>query len=148
VVCALITGADNPSARDFARREHFHRIYQGVLDKRQALQQLCADHALQPDTMMYMFDDVNDLGVAALTGIRVLVRREASPLLAQHARSASLADYITGLSPPLHAVREACELMMGLMQAFSAVATARGEFTDVYRRYFAERQRIDTAFGS
>jgi hypothetical protein len=78
--------------------------------------------------------------------VRVLVRREASPLLAAHARSEGLADYITGCSPPQHALREACELMMGLMQAFSAVATARGGFSDVYRRYFAERQRIATAF--
>jgi 3-deoxy-D-manno-octulosonate 8-phosphate phosphatase (KDO 8-P phosphatase) len=145
-VCALITGADNPAARDFAQREHFHHMYQGVVDKRQALQRLCADHGLEPDEVMYTFDDVNDLGVASMAGVRVLVRRESSPLLAEHARTARLADYITGCSPPQHALREACELMMGLLQAFSAVATARGGFTDVYRRYFAERQRIVTAF--
>jgi 3-deoxy-D-manno-octulosonate 8-phosphate phosphatase (KDO 8-P phosphatase) len=144
-VCALITGADNPAARDFVQREHFHHMYQGVIDKRQALQQLCAAHGLKADEVMYTFDDVNDLGVAAAAGVRVLVRRDASPLLAQHARNAGLADYITGCSPPQHALREACELMMGLMQAFSAVATARSDFSDVYRRYFAERQRITVA---
>jgi len=145
-VCALITGADNPAARDFAQREHFHRVYQGITDKRLAFGQICADHALAPGEVMYTFDDVNDLGVAARAGVRVLVRREASPLLARHARAAGLADYITGCSPPRHALREACELMLGLMQAFAAIAAARGEFSDAYRRYFAERQQIATRF--
>jgi 3-deoxy-D-manno-octulosonate 8-phosphate phosphatase (KDO 8-P phosphatase) len=144
-VCALMTGADNPAARDFAQREHFQRMYQGVVDKRVALEQLCTGHELLPDQVLYMFDDVNDLGVAARAGVRVLVRREASPLLAQHARTAGLADYITGVSPPRHAVRESCELMLGLMDSFAAIAAARGEFTGEYRRYFAERQRISTA---
>ena len=37
-IAALITGAENPSARNFALREHFHAIYFGSRNKTAAIE--------------------------------------------------------------------------------------------------------------
>jgi hypothetical protein len=43
-IAALITGADNPSARTFAVREHFHAIYYGSRNKTASIEALCRTH--------------------------------------------------------------------------------------------------------
>src|SRR6187455_1757062 len=80
-VAALITGADNPSARAFAEREHFHSIYHGARTKTGAIEALCGIHNISSEQLVCVFDDVNDLGMSFGCGIRVLARRDASPLL-------------------------------------------------------------------
>src|SRR5688572_4168504 len=80
-IAALITGMENPSARHFALREHFHAIYYGSRNKTAAIEALCRAHSCSSDQLLCIFDDVNDLGMAFACGIRVYVQRSASPLL-------------------------------------------------------------------
>ena len=82
-VAAVITGERNETAIRFATREHFDAIYAGVKNKITALEHLCASHSLRADETIVVFDDVNDLGMAAQAGVRLLVRRDASPLLSE-----------------------------------------------------------------
>src|SRR5690606_6373296 len=77
----VITGERDETATRFAVREHFDAIYSGVRNKVEALEHFCRPHALAPDELVVVFDDVNDLAMAARAGVRVLVRRDASPLL-------------------------------------------------------------------
>jgi 3-deoxy-D-manno-octulosonate 8-phosphate phosphatase (KDO 8-P phosphatase) len=144
-VAALITGADNPSARELARREHFHTVYHGALDKTAAIEALCSAHRMSTEQLLCIFDDVNDLGMAFGCGIRVLVKRTASPLLHDYVTRQDLCDYITAHPPHQYAVREVCELLLGLLGSFDAVVASRVAWDDDYARYFAERQAIDTA---
>ena len=113
-IAALITGADNPSARTFALREHFHAIYYGERNKTAAIEALCGAHNLSSEQLVCVFDDVNDLGMSFGCGIRVLVRRSASPLLHDYVTRQHLCDYVTAHAPERHAVREVCELLLGL----------------------------------
>ena len=87
-IAALITGVDNPSARSFADREHFHAVYFGAKNKTAAIEALCREHNLSSEQLLCLYDDVNDLGMAFGCGIRVLVKRDASePDTAFEARS-------------------------------------------------------------
>jgi 3-deoxy-D-manno-octulosonate 8-phosphate phosphatase (KDO 8-P phosphatase) len=143
-MAALITGADNPSARAFALREHFDAIYYGAKTKTAAIEALCRIHRLSSEQVICLFDDVNDLGMAFGCGVRILVRRDASPLLHDYVARQGLCDYITGHSPERHAVREACELLLGLLGSFDAVVASRVAWDDEYTRYFEARQKIST----
>ena len=143
-VCALITGAANPSARAFAKREHFNAVYYGARNKTAAIERLCGAHRLSTEQLICIFDDVNDLGMAFGCGIRVLVRRDASPLLHDYVARQHLCDYITAYPPQRHAVREVCELLLGLLGAFDAVVASRVAWDDDCQRYFAERQAVVT----
>jgi 3-deoxy-D-manno-octulosonate 8-phosphate phosphatase (KDO 8-P phosphatase) len=143
-VTALITGVDNPTARMFAKRERFNAVYSGVSNKTTVIEALCAQHMLTPDQLICVFDDVNDLGMAFGCGVRVLVRRDASPLLQDYIARHGLCDYITAHQPQNHAVREVCELLLGLLDCFDAVVTSRVACDDDYNRYFAARQAVVT----
>ena len=143
-VAALVTGEDNPSARAFAQREHFHAIYHGTRVKGSAIEELCAAHKLSSEQLICMFDDVNDLGMAFGCGIRVLVRRNASPLLHDYVARQGLCDYITAHPAERHAVREVCELLLGLLGSFDAVVASRVAMDAVYLGYFTARQSVKT----
>src|SRR5690606_21665371 len=70
-VTAVITGEQNKAAQRFATREHFHAIYSGIKNKIAALEHLCGQHSVPADQLVAVFDDVNDLGMAARAGVRV-----------------------------------------------------------------------------
>jgi 3-deoxy-D-manno-octulosonate 8-phosphate phosphatase (KDO 8-P phosphatase) len=142
-VAALITGEDNPSARRFVAREHFHALYSGAKDKRVAIQHLCDAFGTEPSALVCIFDDVNDLGMAARCGIRAVVRRAASPLFDDYVARHGLCDYMTGANAGGHAVREISELLLGLLGAFDDVVRARSEWAPEYVRYFDARQAVE-----
>jgi 3-deoxy-D-manno-octulosonate 8-phosphate phosphatase (KDO 8-P phosphatase) len=145
-VTALITGVENPTARAFAAREHFHALYSSAKNKTVAVEDLCAAHRLSSDQLICVFDDVNDLGMAFGCGIRVLVRRDASPLFHDYVMRYDLCDYVTGLTPAQYAVREVCELLLGVLGTFDAVVGSRVAWDDDYVKFFAARQAVVTQF--
>lgn len=117
-VTAIVSGRDNPGASEFAERERVHALYLGVGDKAEAMRHLCAANGLAAGQASWMFDDVNDLPPARGAGLRILVRRAAGPLFPRHVRSEGLVDYVTAQDGGRGAVREAAELMLGLMGRF------------------------------
>jgi 3-deoxy-D-manno-octulosonate 8-phosphate phosphatase (KDO 8-P phosphatase) len=145
-IAALITGAENPSARTFALREHFHAIYSGARNKTAAIEALCRAHRVSSEHLVCIFDDVNDLGMAFACGIRIYVQRSASPLLREYVVRQGLCDYVTAHPPERHAVREVCELLLGLLGVFDAVVSSRVAWDRDYAAYFAARQAHATEF--
>jgi 3-deoxy-D-manno-octulosonate 8-phosphate phosphatase (KDO 8-P phosphatase) len=145
-IAALITGAENPSARSFALREHFHAIYFGTRNKTVAIEALCRAHRISSEHLVCIFDDVNDLGMAFACGIRVYVQRSASPLLREYVVRQGLCDYVTAHPPERHAVREVCELLIGLLGAFESVVASRVAWDRDYASYFTARQAHATEF--
>jgi 3-deoxy-D-manno-octulosonate 8-phosphate phosphatase (KDO 8-P phosphatase) len=145
-IAALITGAENPSARNFALREHFHAIYFGSRNKTAAIEAFCRTHGVSSERLVCIFDDVNDLGMAFGCGVRVFVQRTASPLLREYVVRQGLCDYVTAHPPERHAVREVCELLLGLLGSFEAVVASRVAWDRDYAAYFAERQALTTEF--
>lgn len=145
-VTALITGVENPTAREFAAREHVHAVFSSAKNKALAVEALCKRHGLSPEQLVCIFDDVNDLSMAFGCGVRVLVRRAASPLLQDYVARHGLCDYITAHTAQEYAVREAAELLLGLLDSFDAVVAARVAWDDEYVRFFAQRQAVVTDY--
>ena len=143
---AIITGAENQGAAAFARREHFQVVYMGIKDKRLALEHFIKPRRMDLTEIACVYDDINDLGMAALCGLRFMVRRAASPLLNDYVIRRELCDYITGGSSEDKPVREVSELILGLMGRFETVVDSRVSWDENYRDYYNQRQATETQF--
>ncbi len=143
-VCAIVSGADNPTAKFFGQRERFDAVFCGFTDKGRAFDVLCEKFALQRTQIAWVFDDVNDLSAARDCALRFMIRRDSSPLMREFVATNGLADYITAAPANAYPVREIAELLIGLLKGFPDVFESRLRFDDRYRTYFAARQRIDT----
>ena len=137
---AIISGENNKTAVQFAEREHFHAVFTGIRDKRQVIEKISSEHGIDAKQLICVFDDINDLGMAGLCGLRLMVRRDASPMLADYAAQQGICDYLSGSSD--YAVREICELLLGLLGSYDDVVSSRVTVDDDYQRYFEARQAI------
>lgn len=143
---AIITGELNPAAQHLAQREHFSAIYYKIKHKTDALAHLCTAHHLQPAQVCFTFDDILDVAVAQQVGLRLLVRRDASPLFADYLRRHTHYDYRTAQPGQLHAVREVCELLLGCYGHYDDVLAQRIAFGEVYQNYLTARAAVHTHF--
>lgn len=141
---AIITGADNPVALEFAAREHFSAVYSGIGDKGMVLAHLCREHGIDRVEVAVIFDDINDLAMARDCGARFMVSRRASPMLTEFVTGRAACDYVTGARGDAHAVREVCELMLAFRGQFDDVVESRVALDDDYRNYFRARQAVPT----
>ncbi|MBD78360.1 MAG: phosphatase [Crocinitomicaceae bacterium] len=144
--CGILTGADNYAAYDFAKREHFRKVYFKVPNKIDALNHIEEVHKIKPEEVLYVYDDILDLSVAQKVGIRIFVRSHAKVLFSEFVRQNDLADYITAYSGGEHAVRETCELLMGLNGQYNRVIQERVDFSADYQEYLNERNKPATTF--
>jgi 3-deoxy-D-manno-octulosonate 8-phosphate phosphatase (KDO 8-P phosphatase) len=117
-----------------------------VPDKIIALTHFCEQHQLNYNEVCYVFDDVLDLSIAAVAGLRILINRKANPLFKNYIVKNNLADYITAHESGNFAVRETCELLMGLNGNYDSCMDERKDFTEVYRAYLSLRQAQETNY--
>ena len=144
-VAGIITGADNPTAKYFATREHFHVAFCKFRNKRHALNELSATHDLEPEQICFFFDDILDFSVAELAGLRIMVHRDGSPLTHYYARERGLVDYYTACQGGHGAIRESVEMMLGLSNAFEEVTDDRMRISQEYQQYWLQRQAIEVS---
>jgi 3-deoxy-D-manno-octulosonate 8-phosphate phosphatase (KDO 8-P phosphatase) len=141
---AIISGENNESAIAFAEREHLTAVYTGIRKKQDVIAHLTADSALQPQQIACVYDDINDLPMAAVCGLRFMVRRDSSPMFADYVERRGLCDYVTGAKSGGNPVREICELLLGLMAAYDDVIASRVASDDKYESYLGTRQSVLT----
>jgi len=145
-IVAVITGVDNRSAMHLARREHFHDVYFSIRNKGIAVEHLCSAHGIRPEQVACLFDDINDLEMAQICGVRCLLPRAASPMFTRYVISRGLADYVTGCGPHRHGVREFSEMVLAALERYEQIIAARMSWNDQYQSYFTQRQAILTNF--
>ena len=141
---AIITGETNDGAHEFARREHLAAIYSGILRKQDVIAHLCKTNGLQPAQVACIFDDINDLAMAEICGLRLMVRRDSNPMFTDLVRRGGLCDYVTGASAGSYAVREISELLLGLMDSYADVVKSRSRWDEQYEKFFKARQAAVT----
>lgn len=141
---AVMSGERNTLSFQLTTREHFHHGYFRVKDKLQAFRHFCGLHKLDPREVAFVFDDVLDLGLAQEAGIRIMVQHAGSPLFRNYVIDRGLADYIASPSP--YAIREACELMIGVTGNYHEVVEHRSHYTKEYQTYLAARQALETSY--
>jgi 3-deoxy-D-manno-octulosonate 8-phosphate phosphatase (KDO 8-P phosphatase) len=145
---AIMSGERNQLSFQFTTREHFHQAYFKVNNKQLAFDHFIKVHDLKPEEVVFVFDDVLDLSIAHVAGLRILINRTANPLFKNYVLENKLADYVTASHSGQFAVRETCELLMGTTGNFTEVLQNRYRFSEDYKRYLEERQRIDTGYFS
>ena len=141
---AIISGENNENAIAFAEREHLTAVYTGIRKKQDVIAHLTAESDLQPQQIACVYDDINDLPMAAVCGLRFMVRREASPMFGDYVERHGLCDYVTGERSGGNPVREICELLLGLMAAYDDVVASRVASDERYENYLATRQSVLT----
>ena len=139
-VTAIITGENNPATLQLAQRESFHAVYSRMKDKAEAFGAFTTTYGLKTDEVLFFFDDVLDLSVALQCGCRIQIGRGSNPMLNQFVKNSELTDYITANDGGHHGLREAAELVMGLIGQFEDVVKNRMAFTENYQSYLAERR--------
>jgi 3-deoxy-D-manno-octulosonate 8-phosphate phosphatase (KDO 8-P phosphatase) len=137
---AVISGEKNSTAFTLIDRERFHASYSKFTNKIDAAKHLCTAHHISLNEIAYVFDDVLDLSLADECGLRIFIPRNANPLFNEYVLKHHLADYKTGSAGGNGAVREACELMIGLNGNYEQVITGRKNFSETYCNYLALRK--------
>lgn len=147
-IAGIITGEANPTAMAFAKREHFHAVYYSIKRKKDALLHLCAAHDIKPSQVAYFFDDITDLEVASMCGIRIMTGRKSNPMLMNLVKERNLADYITANDGDNNAIREATELLKALSGKYEETIMQRANYSENYRDYLNSRNIPEPAFYS
>jgi 3-deoxy-D-manno-octulosonate 8-phosphate phosphatase (KDO 8-P phosphatase) len=142
----IITGENNASAFHLANREHFDTVHFKFKHKVEALEHLAKHYNVSGEEVAFVFDDVLDVALAKVVALRLMVRRDASPLFAEYARSKGICDYVTVHAGKDHAVREVCELMIGTAYDYEKVVDSRVAFAQDYQSYLSERSKVATRF--
>jgi len=145
---AIISGEKNQQSFYFSKREHVDACYFKFSNKTEALNHFCNNHKLKPAEVCYFFDDVLDLSIAKVCGLRIMINRNAGILFKNYIRKNLLADYITFNSGANYAIREACELLMACNDNFDLVIDKRTDYDEVYQKYISLRNNLETNFFS
>lgn len=141
-IAAIITGEENPTAFDFARRESFYAIYFKIKDKGEALKHFCKTYKIEPQNIAWFFDDILDLGMAKQCGVRFYLGRKSQPLTNKFVFDNNMVDYITANEGGQNALRECSELIMALNGNFDKLLNNRLSFDPNYADYFEKRNEI------
>lgn len=140
-VVAVVTGEKNEFAFRLSEREHFQAVYFKIKNKISALEHLCVKYNLQPAEVAFFFDDVLDLSIPPVSGLRMMIGRSSNPLLINYVTEKKMADYITANDGGRHGVREAIELLIGLTGLYNETLDHRVQYDEVYRKYIGERDQ-------
>jgi 3-deoxy-D-manno-octulosonate 8-phosphate phosphatase (KDO 8-P phosphatase) len=140
----IITGMKNKAATYFSEREHFDGIFLNIKNKREALDSICSNNNIKAKEVAFIFDDVLDIEVAKLSGLSFLVGRKSNPLLLDYIKQNKVCDYISAFSGENHAVREICELLIGLSGDYTRTLELRIQFKGKYEEYLSQRNIINT----
>ena len=140
---AVVTGANNDIARYFAEREHFHHMVSGALFKRDVLLKLCDVWGIEPDSVLFVYDDILDLSMAEHVGLRIQIGTSNNPAFDRYVNENELVDIRTHHVHPPGAIRFICDQLIEHMGLTSYVISNRSAFTEAYQVYFAKRQSIE-----
>jgi 3-deoxy-D-manno-octulosonate 8-phosphate phosphatase (KDO 8-P phosphatase) len=146
-VTAIISGEKNQTSFFFSKRECFHySFFKMPNNKLDALKYICEAEKIKPEEVLYVFDDVLDLPIAEVCGLRMLVNQKANPLFAEYCAKHKLVDYVTGYSGGNFAVREVSEMLMYLNGNYEKIITDRKNAAEKYKAYLSQRQSTKTRF--
>ena len=142
----IITGERNSASHALANREHMDFVYYKIKHKSTALEHLCNKYNITPEEVLFVFDDILDLDVAAKVGVRMMVSRPANPLLLKYAEERQLMDYLTANDGNNHAVREVVELLIGLTGRYNETLNDRIAYNNNYRKFITLRNTLPTEY--
>ena len=145
---AIVTGEDNRTAHYFAKREHFDHVFYKIKNKVEMLDWLKENKGFANEEVLFVFDDILDLSVARICGLRFLVEQEASFMFKQYCIDNHLCDYISKNNANNHAVREIAELILSLLGVYNKVIEKRIAYATEYTDYYSDRNSLETVIAT
>lgn len=142
----IITGQINDTAFEMAKREHFNAVYFNFKSKKEALEHIKEEFDIRASQMVFVYDDVLDVPAAKHAGLSMFIKRTSSPLFTKYVLENEVADYITAHTAENQAIREICELLLGLKGKYEEVLDKRISFNEEYREYLNQRNQISSTF--
>ncbi len=103
-VC-LITGRRSKALRHRCDNLGIRYVYDGVSDKRAALERACRETGHPPEAIAFVGDDLPDLALKGVVGLFIAVADAAEALRDE-------ADWVTSAKGGRGAVRETCEALL------------------------------------
>ena len=140
--CAIITGEQNPAAVHFSKREGFNMVFMKVLNKVDAINHVCKRNNITPAQVACIFDDMNDLSMAKVCGLRFLINKSCNPAFQSLVGSNNWCDYITGTEQPNYPLREVCELIMSLTGTYPQSLMSRVNLDDTYKKFLEQKKSV------
>jgi 3-deoxy-D-manno-octulosonate 8-phosphate phosphatase (KDO 8-P phosphatase) len=145
-ITAILSGEKNDTAFYFCERECLTYSFSKIPHKLEALKFLCEKEKIRPDEIAYFFDDVLDIPIAEVCGIRIMVNQKSNPLFLNYCKSNNLIDYLTASQGGQFAVRESTELLIGLIGNFNDVINGRKNNSEAYQSYIQKRRAVKPDF--
>jgi 3-deoxy-D-manno-octulosonate 8-phosphate phosphatase (KDO 8-P phosphatase) len=137
---AIVTGERNPTAEFLVQREHYDDFIFYARDKTKAVPLLEARWGLPAAQWGFVFDDVLDLGLAALVGRRAMVRwGHTAGVQAIADREGLVDDWIESDG----AVRRWCESYLAEMGWLPMAVAERRAWSPRYQTYWALRNEVE-----
>ncbi len=143
---AILSGEKNETAFYFSERECLNYSFYKVPLKLTALQYFCEKHQLRPEEIAFFFDDVLDLPLAEVCGLRILINQGVNPQFLAYCKKHNLVDYLTSVRGGSFAVRESAELLISLNNNYEEVITGRKINSEAYQTYISERRLVRPGF--
>lgn len=140
----IITGENNQLALKVANREKMHAVFLSYINKTEALNIICDQYGLKREEIVFVYDDILDIGVAKEVGVSLFIHRSGSPLTTNYVVLNGICDYVTGNAGGDFAVREVCELLIGMNGDMNKTIETRIRFKGDYENYLADRSHIET----
>jgi len=142
----IITGQINDTAFELSKREHFNAVYFNFKSKKDALNHIKDEFKIKESQMVFVYDDILDCSAAEHAGLSMLIKRTSSPLFTQYVLQNQFADYITAHTSSEQAIREICELILGLKGVYNNVLDKRIAFSEEYVAYLSQRNQVNSTF--
>ena len=143
---AIVTGETNQTAFKWAKRERLDNVFFQVKHKVELLAQLKREQGIEPDQVLFVYDDILDLSLAKEVGTRFLVNRKANPLFNAYCIKNNLCDYITFSSGNNNAIREISEVVLDALGKFDMTIEERIIFDGEYKRFLDEKMSKETKY--
>jgi 3-deoxy-D-manno-octulosonate 8-phosphate phosphatase (KDO 8-P phosphatase) len=139
---AIITGEKNNNAFVLAERENFQGVFYSLSKKVEAIDYITKTFRVEQESLLYMFDDIADFGVAGIVGLRIFIPRKANPLLTEYVINNNLADYVTGCTSGENPIREVTELLHNVLGNFEDVIADRIAYVNQYAAYVQTKKLV------
>ena len=143
-VCIIVTGERNDIAIRWAEREHFHAVFLKAKHKADILSILEDRYKVQREEILFVFDDIHDLSLAAAIGVRFLIPNAGARQFEAYCRKMNHCDYISKNPGGQFALREISESVLLLLGLFEKTVKHRIEFKGIYLDYWQKRNRTVT----
>jgi 3-deoxy-D-manno-octulosonate 8-phosphate phosphatase (KDO 8-P phosphatase) len=138
----IITGTQNPSAKQLCKREHYNYLISGVIDKGAILREHCEELDIVSSDCVVFFDDLNDLSMVTDCGVRCMISRLVSPRSESIIKDSFNIDYLSDVPGGNFAIRNIIECMLEDLCTLDQVILHRTQCSEEYLGFLHDREKI------